>query len=367
MLFMATHPDEMIEKLRELDARISDLRCEQAVLVNELDKANVAGRDGHRSINDWLSATLDMSGANTAELVYAARRLPRYRPINFRLADGGISFDRAVALMRLADAGADDATITHAGSLDLAGVARLTARRHRVTRRDEQRVFVERYVSVQPTLDESAWRLSGLLPAVDGEILTHTLDRRADELRRLPGGDEHTRTQLRADALIAIARDAGTGDGDGPGGSVTVLVDLDEANETGTEAGSEIAYGPRIGPLALEELLCTGTVRIVGVEDGTPVTTTDATRQIPPAVRHLVARRDAGCTIAGCTSRYRLEPHHITPRCEGGTHDPDNLTTLCWYHHHIAIHRMGMRIDPDSPPGRRTLTRRPSGPDPPRY
>ena len=29
---------------------------------------------------------------------------------------------------------------------------------------------------------------------------------------------------------------------------------------------------------------------------------------------------------------------------------PSSASTLCWYHHHIAIHRRGQRIDPDTPP-----------------
>ena len=34
----------MVSRLREVEAEVSDLRCEQAVLVNELDKTHVAGR-----------------------------------------------------------------------------------------------------------------------------------------------------------------------------------------------------------------------------------------------------------------------------------------------------------------------------------
>ena len=59
--------------------------------------------------------------------------------------------------------------------------------------------------------------------------------------------------------------------------------------------------------------------------------------------------------IDGCQARTRLQIHHLTPQTAGVDHDPDNLVTLCWYHHHVAIHRMGYRIDPDSPPQRRRL------------
>jgi hypothetical protein len=138
---------------------------------------------------------------------------------------------------------------------------------------------------------------------------------------------------------------------------VSIFVDLGEANGTGGELGAALEYGPRVGPAALEELLRTGSVQIIGLTHGRPVITSTASRAIPPAVRRLVAHRDGGCVIAGCTSRYRLQPHHIQHRADGGSHDPDNLATLCWFHHHIAIHQNGLRIDPDSPPLRRRLIR----------
>jgi hypothetical protein len=334
-----------------------------------LDKINIAGSTGCRSTTEWVSSRLDVSRAAASDLVYAARWKKRYRRYEHRLVEGAMTFDRAVATMRLAVAGADEATLAHSELLDLAGVGRLTARQRRVTRLDEREAFVGRFVAIQPTLDESAWHLSGLLAGIGGKIVADALCERGDELRLLPGGDMCTRGQRQADGLAAMAMDSLDRDGNtemSSGPSVSVFVDLDEANGTGGETGCEIEYGPRVGPDTLEELLCTGSVQVIGLDNGEPVVTSRASRAIPPAVRRLVAYRDGGCTIAGCTSRYRLEPHHIRLRCDGGSHDPENLITLCWFHHHVAIHHQGFRIDPDSPPLCRRLTRTRTGPDPPR-
>ena len=369
MLFHTRSPDDLRARLRDVEVTISDLRCEQATLVNELDKIHVAGRDGHRSMNEWLSAELDVTRSFASDLVFCARNLVKDRPINARLASGDVTFDRAVALMRLADAGADRATVEDSELQDLAAVRRLTAQQRRMTRTTAHQAFTERFVTVQPTLDESSRRVTGQLCGVDGDVFERALYARADELRLLPGGDAYTRGQLQADALVAMAQDSLNRERDSEsstgGGSVSILVDLDTANGNGGEHGAEIEYGPRIGPNTLEELLCTGTVQIIGLHNGEPVVTSKASRAIPPAVRRLVAHRDGGCTIAGCTSRYRLEPHHIVHRSHGGTHDPENLTTLCWFHHHIAIHQQGLRIDPNSPPLKRRLIRTPVGVDPP--
>jgi len=86
---------------------------------------------------------------------------------------------------------------------------------------------------------------------------------RGDVLGELPDGETLSRGQRNADALIAISQDSLDGDPDGEAGSgsqVSVFVDLDRANGNGAEAGGEVEYGPRVGPMVLEELLCVGSV-----------------------------------------------------------------------------------------------------------
>ena len=361
----------MEEEFRLLEEQASDIRNRQAVLVNEFDKANIAGSTGSRSTVEWLSSRFDVSKVSASDLVFCGRQLKKHRRIEDRLVNRVLTFDRTVAMLRLAVAGADDTTLSHSESPDLAGVGRLTSRQRRVTRVDERTAFQGRFAVVQPNLDESTWRVSGVLAGVGGKVVADALCIRGDELRLLPGGDTCTRGQRQADALVAMAMDSNDRPRDaetpGAGPSVSVFVNLDEANQTGGEKGCEVEYGPRVGPNTLEELLCTGTVQVIGLEDGQPVVTSQASRAIPPALRRFVAHRDGGCTISGCTSRYRLEPHHIQLRSDGGTHDPENLTTLCWFHHHIAIHQQGFRIAPDSPAPCRRLIRTPPGPDPPGY
>ena len=75
MLLHTRTADEMASKLREVETVISDLRCEQAVLVNELNKIHIAGQRGHRSLNEWLCAELVMHPVSASGLVFAARHL----------------------------------------------------------------------------------------------------------------------------------------------------------------------------------------------------------------------------------------------------------------------------------------------------
>jgi len=247
-------------------------------------------------------------------------------------------------------------------------VQRLAAQRRHVTRRDEEESFRDRYLTLQPSLDESSWRLSGRLPGVEDKIVEKALERRGDEQPDLAMGVRPAYSQRNADALASIAQDSLTGTPDAPLSDplVTIFVDGDRAATSSAELGAEITAGPRVGPATLERLMCEGRAQVIHIEEGRPVAASPGVRTIPTAIRRFVLWRDAGCVIDGCSSRYRLQPHHRTPWAQGGSHDPNGLATLCWYHHHIAIHGSGFTIDPQSPPHRLRLRPPETGPDPPR-
>jgi hypothetical protein len=347
------------ERLIEVESEIAQLRAEQVVLVNELDRAQAPQTDGSRSLVEWVQA----------HLVFAARTIGHHRYISLQLAAGSCTFDRAVASTKLAAAGVEPSGVLDSFSLDLHNVSRLTAHRQRVTWQDEHQAFEDRYFTSQPSLDQSHYRFWGRLPGVQGRTFEKAMFERADELETNSPGVPSTRSQRQADAVVAMAQDSldrDRGDANSAAeGHVTVFVDA--RRDDAVETSAEIAFGPRVGPNALETMLCTGRIRIVGMDGAIPVLTSRAARAIPPAVRDAVCHRDGGCTIDGCRSLYRLQPHHVLPWSQGGTHEVANLTTLCWYHHHVAIHGSGFSIDPESPPLRRRLIRRVvrSGTDPP--
>ena len=371
MLF--TDPDVVVDfraELAENNADIARLQARQLTLLNQLHRAGVAQADGARSMIDWTAATLDVNHNNAQQMVDAANRMYRTDPHLYRQFEAGdITFDRAIATLNLIGTQAPTAVIERSLHIDLTAVNRLTHQYRRITRKDEQQAFCDRYFTIQPNLDNTQWRGSFELPATEGSIVDQAIAGQADQLRRLPGSDRYTRSQLNADALVMISQDSldnnTTGTSSGCS-AATIFVDLDRANGTSGELGVELEYGPRVGPNVLEEVLCGGTVRIVGLKDGQPVVTTRAASTIPPAVRDFVAWRDKSCVVNGCHSRYRLQIHHINHRAHGGDHDPNNLATLCWFHHHIAIHHTGFTLNLSDPPHCRRLIKPNHAHDPPR-
>jgi hypothetical protein len=248
------------------------------------------------------------------------------------LADGSISFDRAEALSRIDD---NVGTLDH---LDISGLRREAADRVELSTENETKSAQDRYLILQPSLDESWWTLRGGLDGVMGAVIDQALTRKADDLPELPDGSRGSLAWRRATALYELASG-----GSSPQAHVTVFVDAEKATPTDGRAGVRLLAGPRVGAQALEAILCNCVTEVtVNAEDGTPMVYGRTKRFVPPSLaRAELARTGGHCAIDGCDSTYRVEIHHRVPWSQGGRTDPNDLIALCWFHHHIAIHEKG--------------------------
>ena len=355
--------DEIEQELLDRESVIARARAEQMILLREVDRRQVPMGAGCGSLGEWVRGRLDVAPETARDLVATAKHLEELPDVEEAIETGEIGFDRAVAIGRFASRDDTFDILNEMAGFDIAGIRNRAAKRRRMTRVDEQMAYQDRYMTVEPNLDESAWRLNGRLPGFAGRIVINALEAKADTLPKAPG--HVSRAARNADALWAISLDALYG-GDGatiedPTPLLTVFVDANEAAATNGQAGVTVAGGPRVGVAAIEAILCDGVVEVTArTKHGTPLRMGRRTRAISPQLRRFVMDRDgAACTIAGCTSRYRLQVHHITRWIDGGRTDPENLTTVCWFHHQIVIHGQGFRIDPDSPPQRRRLLQPP--------
>ncbi len=337
--------DSLLERLRAVE---SQLKAVQLRVLREVDARQIPLGDGMRTLEDWIVGRLDVTRESARKLATVART--DSADLDGLLADG-VSFDRVA---ELAAAGETDPRL----ELDLPGLRSELAQHTEITAADEQRSFDDRFLAIQPTLDDTAWSLWGKLPALEGKHIAETLDQVADELPEPQHGHRESRATRRADALFVVCdrHDASTDDS-APTGSpatppATVFVD---ATNGPMKPGAWLVSGPRVGPSTLERILCGSPIDVIATTaDGEPLRVGSASTAIPPATRRFVLWRDGGmCTADGCSSSYRLQPHHITKRTDGGDHHHTNLTSLCWFHHHVVIHGRGFRIDPASPTRRR--------------
>lgn len=341
--------DELEALLVAHERVIAQHRAAQLETLRVLDQRQVAATDGCRTMIEWTTGRLDLDTPTAQALVTASRALETNDPLWDGLAGGECSFDRALATMVLRQTGIDDHTVGLSAGLDVPGVRRLAARwKHRTTSQYHD-TYGSRHLVIQPDLQDATWRMWATLPGYEGRIVEKALNETADELPANPG----SWATRRADALVTICADSLTANA--TSGEPTLVVHL-HTSETGRAALS-LNNGMPLGEHTLERLLCTAKIDVQSLTTtGTPLGVGRVTRTIPPRlVRHIIGR-DQSCTAEGCTSRNRLQAHHITPWSQGGTTNPDNLTTLCWYHHHTIIHGQGHQIDPTSPPGRLRFT-----------
>jgi HNH endonuclease/Domain of unknown function (DUF222) len=341
-------PDQIEQALIAEEREIARSRGRQMALLALADQLQMATADGCKSLKEWASGRLDLSPETAYRLTTTARRLTDSPELARQLMAGDATFDRIEAEARIPESSRGD----HLEFLDIAGLRRVAALHRHLDRADDFDSHRSQHLNLQPNLDESAWSIWGELDGYSGAVVDKVLTEAADEIPNLPDG---TRTGLgyrRAVALTSICESSRSETATTP--LITVFVD---------GHGVEVASGTAVGPAILDKLACAGSVEVINAADGRPLALGRRSRVIPNKLRRFVLHRDGGCTADGCTSRYRLQAHHVTPWSEGGPTDPDNLTTLCWFHHHVVVHGQGFRIDPRLGSGRIRFIR--PGLDPP--
>jgi hypothetical protein len=65
----------------------------------------------------------------------------------------------------------------------------------------------------------------------------------------------------------------------------------------------------------------------------------------------VLDRDDWRCVFPDCSSRKNLHVHHIRFRSNGGGDEPENLTTLCAFHHLRGVHGGTVRVKGTAPDG----------------
>ena len=323
-------PDQVERALREEERNIARARARQVQMLKLADAMQLPTADGCKSLPEWLAGRMDISNETARALTATANRLEDNHALARRLSAGEVTFDRASAASRI-PADAQDATLDR---LDIAGLRRLAARHRRMERADEEEAHRSQHLAIQPNLDESKWALWGSLDGYAGAVVSKVLVEEADQLPNLPDGERPGLGYRQAVALLKVCEDRHNGSVSTP--VITVFLD---------EQGAEAQNGTAVGPSVIDKIACAGSLEMIRTVDGEPLANGRLTRVISRKMKRFVLHRDGGCAADGCTSRYRLEPHHIVPWSEGGPTDADNLVALCWFHHHVVIHGWGYRMD----------------------
>ena len=152
MGFTTWTTDQLEQRLVSNREHRSRLDAEDLQILEEIDYRQVATGDGCKSLSEWAASRLDVSLDTARSLVRTMRRT-QDRPDLREALETGVSFDRIGALSRIPD------KIGLLEHLDVAGVEREAALRIRVETEHEQRSSDDQFLILQPSLDQSWWKL----------------------------------------------------------------------------------------------------------------------------------------------------------------------------------------------------------------
>ena len=305
--------------------------------ILKADRAELWRSEGARHMAQWLSALFHISNWKARRWIGAAYALEELPLTSAALETGSLSLDKVVELIRFATPATEKKLVRWARRVTVATIRTRGDEEAKRSALEAEEAHRARYLRAQRwddhieidallTLDQGA----ALMAVVDE--LAHELPKHPDENdRTLPGIEDVSMEQRRADALVLLATRAGT---DGAA-QTTVVVHAPIEALARDEGGSTLEGGGVLHPETARRLACDARLQVV-VEgkDGNPLGIGRTSQITPGWLRRQVFRRDGNtCTFPGCESKSFLHPHHIQHWGRQGPTDLDNLITVCTFHH----------------------------------
>jgi hypothetical protein len=367
----------LLERLRPLLAAQNRLAAEIARTVHECGVSGAAEHDGLATMASWLRGHGHLSIAEAARVVRAGRALAHLPAMAAAFAAGADTGEQAAVIGQVTDAehlaqAADQGVDLAAVDALLTGVA---CERPHVDTAQAVHHYLDRLDDDGPEPDPTEGRrlvlakhadgsLSGRfdLDPVGGEKLQAALESLVQAGRC--AGDERTRAQQQADALVQLCDNA-LASGTLPilrtvKPHIALTVDVDALTDPGVGPGAaDLGFGATISAARARWIACDGAVtRIVMGPDGLPLDVGRTQRVVPPHLRRAVERRDRHCVFAGCGApTHWCDVHHLIEWINGGETSLENSALLCERHHTKVHHGFRVERQPDG----RWRTWRPDG------
>ena len=343
---------ERIDRLLAARARLDELVYAE---VARLDASGGYVVDGSVTAAGWLRAGHRMARRDASALVHQARELRVLEVTAKALADGAISREHVVQIVKAKTAsGLDPAAfgtyeailvdLAKQASPDEVKAAAAALVEAAAPDRDRQLVdaLAGRRFDLYPVGD--LVKVDAMIDKVTAEALVSGVEALS---RRLPG-DERTWHQRRADAfseLVMLSVESGQVPRQGrvkP--HVGVMVSLDQL--AGVEgSGPLLARFGRVPAATGRRLACDAVLtRFLTDPHGEVLDVGRACRYTTTAQNKALAVMYEACGYPNCaTPLTRCDIHHVTWWSHGGPTDLANLVPLC-KQHHLFVHEHGYQI-----------------------
>jgi len=340
----AVSPDQrlevLFEELAELAGQRNAIDGRIVEIVAELDRDELCGATGARSVAALVAWKLGWSSANAHTITTVAGRLGQFPRCAQGLREGRLSLDQVGVIAARAGDGSDEhyAALAAVATVNqLRTAVKLEPRPDPESRPEPQRSITktsgEGSTSWRITLpcDEAATFDAALQSHLDALITEYKHDhgggdRRSDTAPPLPGIVEAFLRLIEAGWDAEAARRP-------HGQHTTVVVHVDVE-----QRAAALHLGPLLTDAERQYLTCDATCEVWFERAGQPIGSGRTTRTVSRRLRRALEHRHRTCAVPGCGATRGLHAHHIRHWEDGGPTELENLVLVCPYHHR-AHHR----------------------------
>ncbi|AFS16730.1 Hypothetical protein MIP_07030 [Mycobacterium intracellulare subsp. intracellulare MTCC 9506] len=328
---------ELAGQRNAIDGRIVEI-------VAEIDRDQLCGVTGARSVPALVAWKLGCSSANAHTIAAIAARLEEFPRCAAGLREGRLSADQVGVIAAHAGEGSDE---HYAQLAAVATVNQLrTAVKLEPRPQPEPRPDPGPERSITTTTDEagSCYRIK--LPHHDAAKFDAALASHRDALiaewKRDHDNGEHAGAQVpplptTADAFMRLVEAGWDAEATRRphGQHTTVVAHLDIEQRV-----AALHLGPLLPDAERRYLTCDATCEVWFERHGEVIGAGRTTRVINRRLRRALEHRDTMCAVPGCGATRGLHAHHIRHWEDGGPTELANLVLVCPYHH--RLHHRGL-------------------------
>ena len=332
----------LFEELAELAGQRNAIDGRVVEIVAELDRDELCGSTGARSVAALVAWKLGSSSANAHTIATVASRLTEFPRCAAGMREGRLSLDQVGVIAARAGEGSDE---HYAELASVATVSQLrTAVKLEPRAEPEPSPQPERSIIKTSGEHSTSWRIT--LPHVDAAMFDVALASHREALIAQWRQDRDT-TEYPSQTAPALP------------GTVEAFMRLVEAGWDAEAARrphgqhtmvvlhvdmKDNAAALHLGPLLTDAergyLTCDATCEAWFERDGEVIGASRASRVINRRLRRALEHRHPSCAVPGCGATRGLHAHHIRHWEDGGPTELPNLVLVCPYHH--RLHHRGV-------------------------
>ena len=341
----------LFDQLAELAGQRNAIDGQIVEIVAELDREELCGITGARSVAGLVAWKLGLSSSNAHTLAAVAHRVEEFPRCTAGLREGRLSLDQVGVIATRAGRGSDAHYAQLAASATVSQLRTAVKLEPRPDPQPKPRPGPGPGRSIIKTGDEESvsWKIT--LPHAEAAVFDAALgahlealitdwkhDHHSDDAGRV--SDQAPPLPSTVDAFMSLIEAGWDAEvARRPHGQhTTAVLHVDVADKI-----AALHLGPALSASDRRYLLCDATCEVWFQREGKVIGSGRATRTIGRRLRRALEHRDRCCVVPGCGATRGLHAHHIRHWEDGGATDLSNLVLVCPYHHR-AHHRGELTI-----------------------